>query len=540
MKFLANTARNILFGKQSDPGLTLGNVTKASLLRMVGIERRNDPTVGQYAQHLGVRTIEHAFGVRTAKSQEGRLPAGWPSSVFAIVAKEVESKGGTVKLEDGLTIPAFRLTTAGACVLPHMWVAYIRRNSDLSQYAKVANLDDSIEESLAQAGKLLTVRVMSKPLRVEIERPDAEAITLSSDWEMWKTQPQNRHEYIFGAYFADKGLQIGVADLADPNECHAAIIGMTGSGKSQLALSILLSLAVNTSPDWLSMLIIDPKGVDFSPLDGLPHLANGEVITRLEDGIAAVRAVVREMDRRVALKNGAIATKRILLFVDELPNLLDLDRSQGAEGESIEDGLIRLLQMGRGVGINVFVAAQQAKKEVVSTRVLENMPWRMVGSVNTYYASTHASGQEGCQAHKLPGKGSFLMYNPEFRSGVRVQSHFVADAKRPDYAAQLGAFVADINERWAGIRPHWTVQTGGKDLPILEALQQPALFELPTSKSQPSEFEQRFVLAVANLHWRGQGADFSIRAIRRLHAEMYGTECRHERAKALYEAILGG
>jgi hypothetical protein len=470
LNFLATAARGVLFGKTPNPALTAGNVTKHALLRLIGMGSDKAPTVGQYAKHVGVRTIERAFGIKT-ESPEGKLPTGWPRDVFAVIANEIEKKGGSVTLDGGERIPAFRLTTSGAAVLPHMFVAYIKRNSDYADYGKAGNLDASIEESLAQAGHLLTVRVMSKPLRVEIERTNPEAINLAGDWDLWTQQPQGRFEYIFGTYFAGKGLQIGVADLADPNECHAPLIGMTGSGKSQLALGIILTLAANTGPDALSMIIIDPKGVDFAPLDGLPHLANGRVLTRLADGVIAVRAIVAEMDRRAALKDGKVANKRIFLFIDELPNLLDLDRinrSKDDAGESLEDALIRLLQMGRGVGINVFVAAQQAKKEVVSTRVLENFPWRMVGSVNTFHASAHASGQDGCLAHKLPGKGSFLMYNPEFRSGVRVQSHFVADPKRDDYAQKLGAFVDFIRGRFADAMPHWRIgiESGPEQMPL--------------------------------------------------------------------------
>lgn len=578
MNFLATTARGVLFGKKPNPALTAGNVTKQTLLRWIGMGSDNAPTVGQYAKHVGVRTIERAFGIKT-ESAEGKLPTGWPRDVFAVVANEIEKKGGTVALEGGEKIPAFRLTTTGAAVLPHMYVAYIKRNSDYADYGKVVNLDASIEESLAQAGHLLTVRVMSKPLRVEIERTNPEAINLAGDWSLWTQQPQGRFEYVFGTYFAGKGLQIGVADLADPNECHAPLIGMTGSGKSQLALGIILTLAANTGPDALSMIIVDPKGVDFAPLDGLPHLANGRVLTRLEDGVMAIRAVAREMDRRAALKDGKVANKRIFLFIDELPNLLDLDRinrPKDSDGESLEDILIRLLQMGRGVGINVFVAAQQAKKEVVSTRVLENFPWRMVGSVNTFHASAHASGQDGCLAHKLPGKGSFLMYNPEFRNGVRVQSHFVADPKRDDYAQKLGAFVDFIRQRYEGTTTHWRIgiEVSAEQMPLpFGASAQPAgpvsglstviedavrkvLLDMATITPAVEDEEpggsatnnagaadvieslQEDVRAALWAEYTKSPAGFSQRAVRRAWQAVYGKEPNSQKAREIHEAFL--
>jgi ABC-type dipeptide/oligopeptide/nickel transport system ATPase component len=531
MPRFASTARAVLFGRKQNNDLTFGNVALAAIWRLFGGEAKDKPTVGQYVGHLGVRTLQGAFGIRNERTVEGRLPGGWPADVFAIIAKEIEAKGGTIKLEDGAIIPAFRLTANGAVVLPHMYVAYIKPTSQYSDYKKAAGLDEPIEESLAQKGKHLAVRVMSKPLRVEVERPDAELISLADDWELLKAQPTNQYEYTFGTYFADKSLKIGVADLLDPNECHAAIVGMSGSGKTQLAMSIILTAALNTSPEHLSMVVIDPKNLDFSPLAGLPHLANGSIIYDLDTAANAVRLVVAEMDRRTAAGKQSVTQKRIMLFIDELPDLLDQDRQ--TDGESLESALVRLLQKGRGVGINVFIAAQQAKKEVVSTRVLENMSWRMVGSVNTYYASTHASGQEGCLAHKLPGKGSFLMYNPEFRNGVRVQSHFVAEPKRSDYTAVIGNFVADINERWQGIRPHWAIV---QPLPAQQAMVQDELpMDVNTKPGRPTtEFDGKFILTIMQERKAG---GISINAVRKLHQTMHGTDCGHKRAKELLDLL---
>jgi hypothetical protein len=281
----------------------------------------------------------------------------------------------------------------------------------------------------------------------------------------------------------------------------------------------------------LSMVVIDPKNLDFSPLAGLPHLAHSGIIADLETAANAIRLVVAEMDRRTAAGKQSVTQKRILLFIDELPDLLDQDRQ--TDGESLESALVRLLQKGRGVGINVFVCAQQAKKEVVSTRVLENMSWRMVGSVNTYYASAHASGQEGCLAHKLPGKGAFLMYNPEFRTGVRVQSHFVAEPKRSDYADVIGGFVADINERWAGVRPHWQI---AQPLPVAPVMVQDELpIDLSSKPGRPStEFDGKFILAVVQERRAGE---VSINAVRKLHKSLRGTDPGYDKAKELLDLL---
>jgi len=495
-----------------------------------------DAGLMDYAKSTGIRAISSLFGVKQA-TDDAKLPGGWPADVFAIVARDIRVRGGSIKLADGLTQPAFKLTTRGAVELPHMWIAFIDPTFDgLGSYDAVLGLSEDIEESLSQKGFNLTVRVQRKRLRVEIDKPKPVPIHMADDWELLKAQPVNQFEYTFGTYFADGGLQIGIADLLDEREAHAIIAGMTGSGKSQLSLSILLSAALNTSPDHLSMVIIDPKGVDFAGLTNLPHLANGSVINSLDDAAVAVRAVCAEMDKRMAAKDAKAMHKRIMLYIDEIPNLLDLDRAKSGDGESLEDMLIRMAQIGRGVGINVFLAAQQATKDVMSTRILKNMIWRMVGSVSSFDASVHLSGQSGCLAHKLPGRGSFLMYNPQFREGLRVQTHLVADPKIADFAKRIAFFVADINERWAGIRPHWTVRLAE---PEPAGYVQERLIDEPVdNRSQAVDFPFEFEMEMYQLYLADKDK-FSINKIRTAHKQKYDAECRNDRAKRLYMRIVG-
>jgi hypothetical protein len=517
MKLFANVARATLFGRKQNNALTFGNTLAASIARLFGMEAKDKPTVGQYAYHVGVRTIQSAFGIRDERTAEGKLPLGWPRDVFSIVAKEVESKGGLIKLDDGATIPAFRLTTVGAIVLPHLWIAYIKPNSQYSDYKKVGSLDESIEESLAQKGKALTVRVMSKPLRVEIDRPDAEIIRLSDDWALFQAQPQNRYEYVFGTYFNGKTLVAGVADLLDSNECHAVIAGATGSGKSQTSLTILLSAMLNTSPEKLSVIICDPKNKDFRPLANAAHVG-GKIYTEVEDCKAAILAVLDEMDKRNSEGDDPAELRRILLYIDELPDLLDHDDG------TIEAALIRL--------------GQKATKEVFSTRLLDNMTWRMVLRVTSSIQSVHLSGTDGCFAHKLPGKGAGLFYNAEFPGGVRVQGHLVADPKHEDYTATLQRFVADINERWAGKRPHWTV--GSQPRP--EMVQAELIAETPTINTKPgrprAQWSEDFLIAVMRERVR-LGDEFNPNVITKLYKEMHGDERpNYDRVKELYARLV--
>lgn len=529
----ADVGRWLLHGGNRRHEMTLARAsinTGWNLARWAfGKEPVDQPGLANYAKTTGIRAISSLFGVKTTPT-EGTLPQGWPPDVFEIVGKEIESKAGTVTLEDGMKISAWRLVRSGAATLPHMWVAYIKPQSQYSDYKKVLGVDGHIEESLAQKGYNLSVRVLSKPMRVEIERPEAEQIRLVEDWELLRAQPVNEFEYLFGAYFDGRGLQLGIADLVDANEFSAVIGGASGSGKSQMSLMILLTAMLNTSPDLLSVIICDPKNKDFRPMADANHVG-GRIYTEVDDCKAAILAVLDEMDRRNRAGDDSAAQKRILLYVDELPDLLDQDDG------TIEAALIRLAQKGRAWGINLFLAAQKATKEVFSTRLLDNMAWRIVMRVTSVAQSVHLSGQDGCLAHKLPGKGAAMLYNAQFPDGVRVQGHLVAhDDER--YADSIRAFVADINSRWAGIRPHWTVRLQ----PTSTYVQPTLLDDAPRSSVQPGRpaqpFSNDFVLAVARESVR-LGAAFSINSVRKLHKTMHdGKDCGHERAKAIYEQLV--
>jgi len=525
----ADVGRWLLHGSTKCNELTLA---RASINTGWNLGRRafgkapaDQPGLANYAKSTGIRALQSVLGVKVTQADD-RLPQGWPAEVFAIIAKEIEAKGGTVTLEDGIKIPAWRLVCGNAATLPHMWVAYIKPQSQFSDYKKVLGLDGHIEEALAQKGLNLSVRVLSKPMRIEIERPQPEQIKLVEDWELLKAQPVNEFEYMFGAYFDGRGLQLGIADLVDSNEFSAVIGGASGSGKSQMSLMILLTAMLNTSPERLSVVICDPKNKDFRPMVDANHVG-GRIYTEVDDCKAAILAVLAEMDRRNKAGDDEAAQKRILLYVDELPDLLDQDDG------TIEAALIRLAQKGRAWGINLFLAAQKATKEVFSTRLLDNMAWRIVMRVTSSTQSVHLSGQDGCLAHKLPGKGAAMLYNAQFPDGVRMQGHLVADDDE-SYAYNIRSFIADINTRWAGIRPHWTLHTQPEPTFVQAVLVE----DEPDNRSQAVDFPIEFEFEMYQLYLTDKDR-FSINKIRLAHKQKYDAGCRNDRAKRLYTRIVG-
>jgi hypothetical protein len=137
-----------------------------------------------------------------------------------------------------------------------------------------------------------------------------------------------------------------------------------------------------------------------------------------------------------------------------------------------------------------------------------------------------------------------LLYNPQHNDGLRVQGFYVGDPGDADFDNVVGAYVGDIITQWPNVRPHWSVnlppapemvQSG---LPLVELAGGDAESNLIGAASKAVEFDQSFVIAMMK-KYENEGAKFSINAIRKAHGEIYGSECRNDRAKRLYNAIVG-
>lgn len=536
MAAIQNLARSVLYGKKANT-ITLNSVARASFSRMVGGEKPGQPTIGEYAIQQAKAAVSALMGIRNESTHVERLPAGWPSAVFQIAAKEIAEKGGAVKLPEGQIIPSFRLVSKGAKVLPNLYVANIQGAGD---YDKVSGLGDAIKEALAQAGMRYSVRVVPFPLRVEIDRPDAEIVMLADAWEFLKRQKRNSYEYATGYYFQDGKLQIGLFDLFDSREWSGIIAGASGSGKSQFCMSMLLSMCFGTSPEYLTLVLGDPKCADILALDKLPHLAYGRILSEIGEIESAVKAVEAEMDRRIIARDKSIVRKRIVLFLDEWADIAQLDK----------DGVIataigRLCLKGRFWGINVFLASQKTTAVVLPTLILANLAVRFCLRVNSFDEAKFVSGQSGCYAHKLPGNGAFLLYNPYYNEGQREQGFYIGDPASPEFDNIVGGYMADIIADWGNVRPHWQVTQPPAPEMVQEALPL-AVTDDEGSDAQADGgpdmiqgFPQEIYRKAIEMYTISPD-DFSVSSVRKLSKHLYGSEYRHDRAKRLHELIMGG
>jgi DNA segregation ATPase FtsK/SpoIIIE, S-DNA-T family len=233
---------------------------------------------------------------------------------------------------------------------------------------------------------------------------------------------------------------------------HVLVAGSTGSGKSVCINSIILSLLVNNSPDELRMILVDPKRVELTGYNGLPHLLT-PVITESKDTIAALAWAVREMDRRYKvcqthgkrnidqynaepdLAEGKLPY--IIIIVDELADLMMV------AAREVEGSIVRLAQMARAVGIHLIVATQRPSVDVITGLIKANVPTRIAFAVVSQIDSRTIIDQSG--AEKLLGQGDMLYVSTDLGKPKRIQGVFAAEK-------EINAVIAHIKMQEEGDR----------------------------------------------------------------------------------------
>jgi len=212
---------------------------------------------------------------------------------------------------------------------------------------------------------------------------------------------------------------------------HMLIAGATGSGKSVCINSVVATLLLTKSPDQLRLLMVDPKRVELTPFNGIPHLIM-PVIVDVDQVNAALRGLMREMLRRykkmeeVGARNIASYNNKaqerlpfLVLVVDELADLMI------AGGFEVEQNLVRLAQLGRATGIHLVLATQRPSVNVVTGLLKANIPTRAAFAVASQVDSRVILDAIG--AEKLLGKGDMLLLHNESPKPRRVQGTLVYD-----------------------------------------------------------------------------------------------------------------
>ncbi len=255
--------------------------------------------------------------------------------------------------------------------------------------------------------------------------------------------------------------------LPSPDVAHILVAGTTGSGKTALLQTMIMSLAMTNAPppgapnragdhSGMGLVLIDPKGRAFRPFDALPHLAR-PVIWRVEEAEEALHSLVRLMERR-----GGIEMERppggwqhlhphIVVFIDELADLLMTG------GRAIQHALTRLTQRGREAGIHVVAATQKPTSAVLGPLVKANFPVRLVGRVTSAEDARTATGWSGTGAERLTGQGDFLAV-AEGRV-LRFQAAYISPVEIQQQVETL------VSPGWRVRQEHRGYRDDGYDVP---------------------------------------------------------------------------
>ncbi len=228
---------------------------------------------------------------------------------------------------------------------------------------------------------------------------------------------------------------------------HLLVAGSTGSGKSVCLNSIIISMLYKSSPEDLKLILIDPKRVEFSMYNELPHLMLPNVITETDKAVNALTWAVNEMERRYGLFQESKArnldeynstqavlsgqTKKlpfIVIIIDELADLMMLAK------KDIEEKIMRLAQKARAAGIHLILATQRPSVNVITGTIKANFPSRIAFAVTSYVDSKTILDASG--AEKLLGKGDMLYAPSDQAEPTRIQGCYI-DGKEVDNVVEF-------------------------------------------------------------------------------------------------------
>ncbi len=297
---------------------------------------------------------------------------------------------------------------------------------------KIASLADDLALALA-APRIRIQAPVPGHSYVGIEVPNEET-TLVALRDIIESEPfqRNLHPLKFALGRDVTGNPIG-ATLE--NMPHMLIAGTTGSGKSVCVNAILTCLLLSNTPDDLKLILIDPKRVELTGYNGIPHLL-APVVVEIERVIGALQWMTREMDKRyhmfaqVGSRNitdynakmklqGGKRLPFLVIVIDELADLMMI-----APGET-ESTITRLAQLARATGIHMILATQRPSVDVVTGLIKANFPARVAFAVASNTDSRVILDQPG--AERLLGRGDMLYQAPDAPAAVRLQGVFVSD-----------------------------------------------------------------------------------------------------------------
>ena len=341
---------------------------------------------------------------------------------------------------------------------------------------KITTLRSDLELALAAHPIRIEAPIPGKAL-VGIEVPNKKSAIVGLR-DMFESEEFKKSKYFLpiaiGRDVAGFPVMAGLEKMP-----HMLVAGATGTGKSVSINTILLSLLYKHSPDMLKLILVDPKRVELSLYNGIPHLIT-PVIVDSKKVVNALRWAVREMDKRYerlsvsgsrdifSFNTKQVAAKEemmpfIVVVIDELADLM------ASHGRDVEAAIVRLAQMARAVGIHLIVSTQRPSVEVITGLIKANITSRIALQVASQIDSRTILDMAG--AEKLLGNGDMLFLSGDVSRPRRIQGSYVNEKEVKDVvrfikqqAEQLGEESDEVGETELKIDPDEIVaSTAGAD-----------------------------------------------------------------------------
>ncbi len=346
---------------------------------------------------------------------------------------EEELKQNATKLVD--TLKSFGVETR---------VVDISRGPSVTRYeiqpaagvkiSRITNLSDDIALNLAASGVRIEAPIPNKAaVGIEVPNKNRSTVTLREliDTDMYRKSVQKSKLSV--ALGKDIAGNCTYADIAKMP--HLLVAGTTGSGKSVCMNSMIVSILYNAKPDEVKMLMIDPKQVEFTVYNGIPHLlvpvvsdprkASGALAWAVGEMLQRYKAFsennVRDINgyNSICESLGQDKMPQIVIFIDELSDLMM------AAPHEVEDSICRLAQMARAAGMHLVIATQRPSVDVITGLIKANIPSRLTLKTSSQIDSRTIIDSVG--AEKLLGNGDMLFYPVGIAKPLRIQGCFLSD-----------------------------------------------------------------------------------------------------------------
>lgn len=308
--------------------------------------------------------------------------------------------------------------------------------------SRIASLSNDLARALAVGGVRVEAPVPGKSV-IGLEVPNAEREPVT--FHQAAAAPSFRNSRAKLPIILGKSIdgELMVGDLAKMP--HLLVAGSTGSGKSVCVNTLITSLLFKYLPTELRLLMIDPKMVELTPYDGIPHLVRS-VVTNPVDAAAVLLGAVAHMERRykmmsqVGAKNleqfnakmrqtGDVELPHLVIIIDELADLMITSPKE------VESAIMRLAQMARATGMHLVLATQRPSVDILTSLIKVNVPARIAFAVSSSHDSRTILDSMG--AERLTGMGDMLFYQPGLVKPVRLQGPYISEVESARISDEL-------------------------------------------------------------------------------------------------------